>query len=99
MTAPRKPRRTKAQWIKLLEDKQQSNLTIDEYCKQHQVTVSSFYAWRAKLNKQSANDNADLTAKPNDDWLPLTLSPPTTTTTWDIALDLPGGITLRMKSA
>lgn len=99
MTKP-KPRRTKAQWAKLVQDKSDSNLTIEQYCKQHQVTVASFYAWRAKLKKQSANDNANIAALPNDDWLPIKLSSPTpSASVWDIELDLPRGVTLRMKSS
>lgn len=102
-----KSRRTKAQWETLIQGKSDSNLTIGQYCKHHRVTVSSFYAWRNKLKKQPAIINTPIAANHNDDWLPIKLplttpstSPSTASTSaWDIELDLPGGATLRIKSA
>jgi hypothetical protein len=99
MTSP-KPRHSKEHWIKLIEGKQDSPLTIDEYCKHNQITVSSFYTWRAKLKKQIATAKPSTPNSTTGDWLPINLSAsPPVKPSWDIELDLPGGITLRVKSA
>lgn len=100
MAKPRSPRRTKAQWIKLIENKRHSALSINEYCKQNQITVSRFYAWNSKLNKQLHGEPSDASGSENDNWLPISLSSPSPTQlTWDIELTLPGGMTLSMKGA
>ena len=47
--------RSQEQWQSIIEDQQTSGLTIIEYCQQHQLTTSSFYAVRKKINLSSGN--------------------------------------------
>lgn len=103
MTKAKQARRTQAQWVQLIEGQCNSELTIEAYCKQHQVTVSNFYAWRAKLKKQSAHEVANRPASKENDWIPL-VPPPSplpqsAESAWAVELDLPAGITLRVRSA
>lgn len=82
MAKPKHPRHTKAQWAKLIKDKQ------------HHLSVSNFYVWRAWLN------TPETTTLTDKDWLSIDLSPPVSAKpSWDIELDLPGGMMLRMRSA
>mgnify|MGYP000613266978 CR=1 FL=1 len=98
MTKLKPARLTRTQWEKLIEDKAESPLTIEKYCKQKQVTVSSFYAWRTRLKKAQIIKSSN---KVPDEWLPISLPASLTQekSRWDIELALPSGITLRMKSA
>ena len=90
---------SQTQWQQHIEDQIQSNLSIVEYCKQHQLTPSRFYTWRAKLNITESQ-----TSKPSEqaeeDWLaiPTGLSAPASlNSAVAMTLSLPGGITLTLK--
>lgn len=54
-------------WSSIIEAWSRSGLSQAEYCRQHQVDLERFYAWKYKLAKinQPGQDNAE--------FLPLTL--------------------------
>ncbi|TRX57184.1 IS66 family insertion sequence element accessory protein TnpA [Thalassomonas sp. M1454] len=41
--------RTPEQWQTIIQEQQSSGLTIIDYCRQHQLSMTSFYAVRKKL--------------------------------------------------
>ena len=45
--------RSKKQWQAIIEAQQASGLTIIDYCQQHQLSTTSFYAVRKKLGLSS----------------------------------------------
>jgi putative transposase len=47
--------RSQAQWKTLIEQQQTSGLTIIDYCREHQLSTSNFYAIRKKLGITSSN--------------------------------------------
>ena len=47
--------RSQKQWQTILEKQQTSGLTIIDYCRQHQLSTSSFYMSRKKLGITSSN--------------------------------------------
>ena len=47
--------RTEAQWQTLIQNQQTSGLTISDYCQQHQLPSSSFYAFKKKLGLVSSS--------------------------------------------
>ena len=96
MAKHQSPRRTKEQWSQIIQDQQDSSLTVAEYCKQNEIVISNFYAWKAKLKKTSEPHQASQ----DNNWLPLTFSSPQSVeSNWHIELDLPGGVTLKMRPA
>lgn len=89
-------RRSREDWIKIIQAWQNSSLTQREFCSQHEVALSSFYKWRQKLSAGSEN-----TIPPQADGFvnvfsgsPEPLASPATD--WQIELDL-GAITLRLS--
>jgi len=99
MAKPKHPRRTKAQWVKLIEDKQHSPLSIEAYCQQHHLSVSNFYVWRTRLKQSPINTLPQHSRPTANDWRPIDLPPPAQAApSWDIELDLPGGMMLRMRT-
>ena len=42
--------RSQEQWQSIIEAQQSSGLTIIDYCRQHKLSLTSFYAHRKKLN-------------------------------------------------
>lgn len=100
MAKAKRIRRTQSEWRSLLREKENSDLTIGDFCKQNKIAVSSFSRWQTRLNKQKTSSASDVENHPTDNWLPLS-SPPSKPedANWAIELALPGGVTLRMKSA
>jgi hypothetical protein len=47
--------RSKKQWQAIIEEQQASGLSIIDYCQQHQLSTTSFYAVRKKLGLSSSN--------------------------------------------
>jgi len=47
--------RSQEQWQTIIEDQQTSGLAIIDYCQQHQLSTTSFYAVRKKLGLSSSN--------------------------------------------
>ncbi|WP_409072556.1 IS66 family insertion sequence element accessory protein TnpA [Pseudoalteromonas sp. SG44-1] len=43
------------QWRSIIEQQQVSDLTITDYCQQHALSKTSFYAARSKLNESSGS--------------------------------------------
>ena len=88
------------QWQQFILLFEQSELSVTEFCRQHQLAVSSFYQWRKRLK-----DKVDLVAEQLDDWQPISTAQITVDADtqaninahWDIELSLPNGVTLRMR--
>ncbi len=93
----KKPRtrinRRKAQWKKLVEQYEASELTPSAFCKEHKIANSSFLKWRRRFsnNNQSANDFVNITE-------PLT-SAPLPEGQWQAELELGSGIVLRIRAS
>ena len=45
--------RNETQWQTLIQNQQTSGLTISDYCQQHHLPTSSFYAFKKKLSLTS----------------------------------------------
>jgi transposase-like protein len=92
-----KPRRSRSEWQQIVADQQQSGLSIKAYCDQNEITESSFHLWKKKLSDHPITESDDTN---HNNWLSLDI-PATTPDVkpWDIELDLPGGVTLRMRTS
>ena len=94
-------RHSTSQWQTIIADQSSSNLTVKNYCSQNDITISSFYHWRDKLAKSNSvkKGRQNHTDKQDADWIEVP-SPkePNAKTSWDIELDLHGGISLRMRA-
>ena len=48
--------RSVEQWQSLMQTYKDSGLTQQEFCQQYNIPQSTFYSWRSKLKKLSANE-------------------------------------------
>lgn len=48
-------RRTRAQWLALIEDQQSSNLSVVDFCQQHGINAKYFYARKSTLLKPQSS--------------------------------------------
>jgi len=46
--------RSKQQWQKLVLGQPTSGLSISQYCKNQNINLSNFYAWRKRLNSKES---------------------------------------------
>ena len=85
-------------WRNHISACEQSHLTQQQYCREHQLTISTSYNWKKKL--QSGHD-----LKPTVKTEPLVELPVNvlsddsfmTPKSWDMELSLGQGITLRLR--
>ena len=81
--------RSSARWQELFARYDASGLTVVEFCRRHELCVSSFYRWR-----QAPSD-----ALPVSTMMPFVELPPAAspiTQRWQIELDLGDGVVLRL---
>jgi putative transposase len=97
MTTPQRIRRSTTQWREILQQFSDSGLSATAFCKRNEISYGTFVRWRHKLACTEATSMPD---KPSADWLPihLTDSVDEPERTWEIELELPGGVQLRMRS-
>lgn len=55
--------RSPDQWRQILEDQQQSGLTISEFCRQHKISISGFFTQRKKHGLVNATTSAFVSTK------------------------------------
>ena len=86
-------RLSKEQWQALILEQQNSAMTRTKFCRAKGLCLATFYNWKRKLNPpEQAASNA------NPQWVELpVVDQPATQQTWDIELELPGNIILRMR--
>ena len=91
-----KVRRSPQQWQQLIEAQHASALTIEQFCAEHQLTVSNFYLQRKKYREQSVDKG-----KKVESWLPLNalMQVQEAERDWHIELKLPNGVVLNMHTA
>lgn len=89
-------RRSRSDWIEIIQTWQNSSLTQREFCSQNSIALSSFYKWRQKLSAGSE----DTATSQTDGFVNVFSSSPAhrdvPESDWQIELDL-GGISLRLS--
>jgi len=100
-----KQTRTLKQWTQIVHDQTQSNLTIQQYCTQHALPVSSFYVWKKKIGETNKTSvPAKLQRPQNTSTSFIEISPPLTalpkdhSTQWVVELDLGNNMVLRVRA-
>ena len=88
-------RRSEQQWQALIEAQQTSGLTINQFCTEHNITLSNFYLRRKKYLEQSVSHDSSA-----ENWLPLQnlMQVNQDARHWQIELTLPNGVMLNMRS-
>lgn len=79
-------RRTPDEWQHILDEFDQSGLTVTRFCEDHQLHPTLFYRWRKKLQHAAITPLINLTPM-LEPQLP----------DWDVELELGHGIVLRMR--
>lgn len=87
--------RSPAQWRALFTQFEQSEQTRDQFCSEQGISLSSFDRWRTKL-REAPSTQAMISKEPV--FVELTADTPSLpTATWDVELQLGGGVLLRLR--
>jgi len=88
------PRHSAAQWQRLVDEYQESDLTQKAFSEQHGIPLSAFGYWKRKLSAASSSDQCA-----ESSWLDLsTLTVAGEQSgSWKIELDLGNGVVLRLN--
>ena len=78
--------RSKQQWQKLVLGQPTSGLSVSQYCKNNNINISNFYAWRKRLNSQES-------PKPGF----LRLNKPSFLTLRDLRIETPNGYKIELN--
>lgn len=54
----RRPRRSAAQWSKIISDYHQSNLNARQYCAQHDYSLATFRKWQTRIARHAAKPDS-----------------------------------------
>lgn len=85
-------------WRRLIDRWKASRLSINAFCRRHQLNIASFYRWRNILRQQPTPGPADPTTTstptPSLPFIPIRVIPDTT-----IDITLPSGLQLRVPLA
>lgn len=92
------PLPTSQAWADRLDRFEQARSTVADFCQAEGVSQASYYYWRRKLR----DAQAAAPAKPTATFLPVALGPldrpqPSPRHTAVMAVDLPGGIHVRLE--
>lgn len=79
--------RTRGEWEELIGKFEQSGVSRQRFCAEASIPVSSFDYWRRKLRRERATTSGGFIE------LPAISSRPS----WDVELDLGGGMVLRLR--
>ena len=88
----RRRRRTANEWEKLVSRFEQGVQTRRDFCLSQGVSLSTFDLWRRKLRGKTAQPDESM-------FVEVSQAEPTEVTSWDVELELGGGVILRVRSA
>ena len=103
----RRPRRSVEKerfWREQLRGHASSGLSVRAWCREHEISEPSFYAWRRELAERDvlqdtkhrrAKASACTSAAGSNGFLPITLTPPAVS---QIELELPSGVVIRLPA-
>ena len=88
----RRIRRSQKQWCELLDRFNRGDQTQEQFCTEHNLGLSTFGRWRKRLRQPSpmASSNALFVELEQN-------TPPPSTQSWDVELQLGGGMCLRLR--
>ena len=92
-TTQKYQRRSEADWQALVGEFYNGKLTATQFCKQHHLSVSSFYQWRNRFTEESSRK---LTESPESSFIDLA-DIAGSTGRWSIVLRLGHGVELTLS--
>ncbi len=86
-TTPRRIRRGREGWRRLITEQADSGLTQAAFCQKNAISVASFHNWKRRLAAET----------PAEPWFELGTLSGSSASSWEIELELGEGICLRLR--
>jgi len=99
LAQPARVRRSEQEWSEVFTRFEQSEQTIEQFCAQQGLALSTFNRWRHKLRTQC---HKAIQGSPEAVFVELTTSdapPPVVPPSWDVELQLGNGMFLRLRQS
>lgn len=90
---PRQPRRSPAQWQMLIDQWQNSGLSMQAFCKANNLVYQSFCNWKTKLFSAARSNQVETTPA----FIDLSSVTQPSQSNWQITLKLSDGIELHLS--
>ena len=84
-------RRTASEWQELISRFESTGQTRKDFCLSQGVSLSTFDLWRRKLRGRTAEHSESM-------FVEVSQVEPNAVSSWDVELDLGGGVILRVRS-
>lgn len=92
-------RRSASEWQSLIGQQQESGISQKAFCELHNICVSTFTLWKRKLAQTAVIPPTQQSAA-DPEWIELPANLASAVpepSKWDMELELPGGVILRMR--
>ena len=83
------------QWQQVIDQQKASGMSQRAFCNTHSIGLSTFTHWKRKLQKNPVTTPKEIPQQ--QEWIELSSQPEATSRVWHLELELPGGVTLRMR--
>lgn len=91
------PRRSSAEWQRLIDQHQRSGLSAAHFCRDHQLPYASFCKWRSRLTALAETKSSQSAESTSSGFIDLSQRCPAPMSGWEITLHLGDGVTLQLR--
>ncbi|WP_422452199.1 MULTISPECIES: IS66 family insertion sequence element accessory protein TnpA [unclassified Endozoicomonas] len=87
------------QWQQIIDQQIASGLSQKAFCQTQNISLATFTNWKRKLRDNDNTDSFDIAQASAPEWVevPNGLTEPPASLNWQLELELPGGVILRMR--
>ena len=83
------------QWQQVIDQQKTCGMSQRAFCNTHCIGLSTFTHWKRKLQKSPVTTPKEISEQ--QEWIELSFQSEATSQAWHLELELPGGVTLRMR--
>jgi len=90
-------RRSREEWLCLIDQQKESGLSAPQFCKQHNIGYASFSAWKRQLQSDPSSSGDDTRASSPAQFIDLGSLSQSVESGWRITLKLGNGVELELS--
>ena len=92
-------RRNKAQWKELIDNFEQSDLSLGAYCQENGIATSGFYAWRKRFTSEQESTASEALVDITSQLRAQSTEMKPDSSMWQVELELGHDCVLRIRTA
>lgn len=99
MQTQKHQRRSREQWISIIEQQKESALSVPRFCKEHDIGYASFSAWRRRIQSDNTGSCDQRHHEKPTQFIDLSSLSQPENSGWRITLRLGNGVELELSQA